>query len=670
MRLPRRLKTLLSPPRSSKAGSWNDVLALLPPGAESLAVLAGAGISLDSPSNLLAGWHFMDAVLSRILPADVPPKVAQSLISVPKNQRYRPGEYIRFETLMMQLAQSGIDEDLHVLDCLDLCEHPNSNHYVLAELIRRGSVVLTTNFDRLIEIAYERSRKPGEPVLRVVYDDAQFPADGPQPVDGPTLWKLHGTLSVDGQSTRASLQATIVQIMWPSMTRNKTTFLAAVIAARDTVLVGYSGSDDLDVVPVLADTPSARAMLWVEHASGNGIVRLKTARDVVAGQETLTQYEVVGRDRVLFVRGTATAENPDKVALVSGNTSDFLRHLQQRYCPDLSISCDGAAEFEFGARHFEAVRGYFDRWAATCSPRMSTRYNCALALLGNRSFRDDVGTLTRRLRDRRRELIAGPKATAEERLDFLMDEFNSTDHPDPPTQASFARNQQLLDAIQQLVPALPPALRGEACRLSACALSCQGRQQEAAEAFRRAWTSDRALGNLPHELATLTTWQRGTNSLRDHLSEREHHAFNALAESCGQPIFPDDAFYRLRELAEETGYKLNVWTHLIQTFDLGYVEEDAERKRLVHREARAMLRAAIDLGDVVGEVKARLLLALSLQDAHDFDEATMHIVCLLELGKVIELGELQLRALALLGQMGTESLARNWRPAFARAMWA
>ena len=138
----------------------------------------------------------------------------------------------------------------------------------------------------------------------------------------------------------------------------------------------------------------------------------------------------------------------------------------------------------------------------------------------------------------------------------------------------------------------------------------------------------------------------------------------------GDPIFPDDAFYRLQELAEQTGYKLNIWQHLLQTFDVGYVEEDPDRRRMVRREARNMLRVAVDVGDVYGEAKARLLLALSLQEAEEFEEATEHVVCLLELGKVLDLGEAELRGRALLQMMGTEELARQYERAFAVAMWA
>jgi SIR2-like protein len=643
-----------------------QALSLLPDSGTSLAVLAGAGISLDSPSNLLAGRDFMDAVLSRIMPKEIDSDTAQSLISVSSDRHFRPGEYIRFETLMGELVQSRIDPDLHVLDCLDECEHPNFNHYVLAELVRRGSVVMTTNFDRLIEVAYQRTAKPGELPLRVVYNDAEFPSDGLSHSKEPVLWKLHGSLSVGGQSTRASLQATLVQIMWPTMSRNKRMFLQAVLASRDMLLVGYSGSDDLDLVPVLAEAPRARAMLWVNHSSRAAPAKCETAPEVVSKHRALTQYEVVGRDRVFFTRGlpaVTLADHPDKTALISMSTSAVMEELRARYAPDLVIPAP-SAEYEFGSTHTGAVRSFFDNWIAKCSPRLSARYLSAMNLFSNRGFRADVSRLRDRLHQRYRELITSPAATPEEQFDCLMDEFNTRDSD------SIAANRRLFDAIQGLIPQLPEILWGAAHRLSACAVWNQERREEAAEIFRLAWGIDKDLGQLGPELATLTTWQRSTNSLRDHLSTSEHHQFNEIARMVGDPIFPDDAFYRLQELAEQTGYKLNIWQHLLQTFDVGFVEEDPDRRRMVRREARNMLRVAVDVGDVYGEAKARLLLALSLQEAEEFEEATEHVVCLLELGKVLDLGEADLRGRALLQMMGTEELARRYERAFAVAMWA
>jgi hypothetical protein len=655
-------------PPVNRAGSLDPLVPFLPEEARSLALLAGAGISLDRPSNLLAGCHFMDAVLSRVMPAKVPLDVLQSLISPPKTRHFRPGEFIRFETLMMELVQSGVDPSLLVLDCLDTCEAPNANHEILAELIRRGAVVMTTNFDRLIEVAYQRSMKPGDAPLRVVYDDAEFD-EGLIHKGAPSLWKLHGSLSVAGQSTRASVQATVVQVMWPSMSRRKRRFFEAVIAARDMVLVGYSGSDDLDLVPILAETPSERTLLWIDHVPGDAI-EIKTALEFVSHHHALTEYEVVGRDRVIFVRRAhGTAKHCEKVAIVTGDTGKILSKLQQHYAPDLVLSAPGP-EYEFGIKNPEAVRRYFDRWFKSCSPRPSCRYAFAIDLLTNRRFRTDVRRLREGLQNRYSQLMASATATPEEQLSGLLEEFNSRNHVEEPVGGSRFANEKLFNTAQRLMPLLPEELLGTAQRLSACARWNEKRWQEGERLFRSAWETDRALGQLNQELATLTTWQRATHSLRDHLSEREHQRLNSLAEMLGEPIFPDDAFYRLRELAEETGYKLNVWGHLLQTFDVGYIEEHPSRRQLVRQEARNMLRVAIDMGDVIGEVKARLLLALSLQEAGEFDEATVHVVSLLELKKALDIGEFGLRAQVLLDIMGSKDLAERIRPKIAAAMWA
>ena len=638
------------------------LLASLPTGPADLAVLAGAGISLDSPSNLLSGWNFMDAVLSRVMPNEVDRETRRSLISVPRDRQFRPGEYIRFETLMMEL-ESSIDPGLHVLDCLDECAHPNVSHYVLAELLRRGAIVMTTNFDRLIEIAFERTMKPGEPALRVVHDNARFETTDSTDAQTPTLWKLHGSLTVDGKATRESVQATLVQVMSPSLSGNKRGFLRGVLASKDLLVVGYSGSDDLDIVPVLANTPSDRSMLWLQHVAG-GAAKFETAAQLVANHKAISEFDVVGRDRVFFVR-QAAHQADQTVALVSWATPKLIQVLRQRYCGTLEIPVD-REEFEFGERYPAVVKRYFDDWVAGLSLRPSDRYRIAIAMLGNRCFRADVKPLYESLRQEHRKIIDSAGAIPEERFDALMERFNRQGEEE---ELSSTANQALVEKLSELLPHLPKNSRGGAHRLSACALWNQERYAEAETRFRLAWEADKSSGRLNQEIATLTTWQSATSTMRDHLSEWEHHQLNELAKINGQRIFPDDAYYRLRALAEQTGYKLDVWAHLLSTFDMGYVEEDPHRRSLVRKEARDMLRASIDMGDVIGEAKTRLLLALSLHESEEFEEATLHVLSLLELGKVISLGEFDPRARALLTMMGTaQDAARAW-PTLAESIW-
>jgi len=82
---------------------------------------------------------------------------------------------------------------------------------VLAALLRRGAIVVTTNFDRLIEIAYARTAPPGELPLRIAFTDEHFPPAGPPADTPPTLWKIHGTLTAAGRPMRDSLQRLSIQ---------------------------------------------------------------------------------------------------------------------------------------------------------------------------------------------------------------------------------------------------------------------------------------------------------------------------------------------------------------------------------------------------------------------------------------------------------------------------
>jgi hypothetical protein len=94
-----------------------------------------------------------------------------------------------------------------------------------------------------------------------------------------------------------------------------------------------------------------------------------------------------------------THEADQTVALVSWATSELIQVLRQRYCATLEIPA-GEEEFEFGKRHPDVTKRYFDDWVADRSLRPSDRYRIVIAMLGNRSFRANVKPLYERLRRR------------------------------------------------------------------------------------------------------------------------------------------------------------------------------------------------------------------------------------------------------------------------------
>jgi NAD-dependent SIR2 family protein deacetylase len=135
--------------------------------AEPLAILCGAGVSLSRPSNLLDGRSFMTQVLRRVRPPGVLRASLFQTLNRPRDVRSRPGHFLRFELLMKALQDSELDQNLSVLDCLE-CDWPNKNHFLLGGLVRAGCVVMTTNFDTLIEQAYQDPNPGNWPQIRVV----------------------------------------------------------------------------------------------------------------------------------------------------------------------------------------------------------------------------------------------------------------------------------------------------------------------------------------------------------------------------------------------------------------------------------------------------------------------------------------------------------------------
>ncbi len=634
------------------------------------ALLVGAGISLDAPSNLLDGRRFLTEVLRRIAAPDIDPDWAVSILDLPETELRRPGEFLRFETLMGSLVQSELDSELHVLDCLDDCTHPNAHHFLLAALIRRGAVVMTTNFDRLIEIAYA-TLFDGQPALRVVCSDGDFDPRGPAATDAPTLWKLHGSLSVDGRSTRRSLQATITAAMAHSMSAGKRAFLARVLGDHDLLVAGYSGSDDLDLVPLLAATASSRRLLWVDHSAG-AEVSIADARELLRSRSTVHEWDLVGRGRVFFFNEEepkSWTRPPERKLLIRADTRRVMRCVRELFLPDLKIpSPRGAYDF---AQSPTRVAEYFDRWAQLASRRPSARLHVFTGIFANRSFRAEDRRHLDRIEAKLHKRISARKAAPDDRVDRLVELFNRemTEEQRP------ARLRKKLDRIRFEVEALRSSVgerrRGLALRLLGCiAWELEG-PAEGERAFREAIRLDRELGNALGELHTLTTWQHfcGRGGIRDHVTASENRRANELARVLGEPEFPDDAHARLRELAEQDGLQAILWEKLVDVMAVGYVEESVERVNALFDEARRMIRYCVDMGDVRGEARSRFLMGQILADDERGELATIHFVYVLELGRIVDLGEIGFRAGAYLNQLGTAEYAEQIRERIQSSLW-
>lgn len=199
-----------------------------------LAILCGAGISTPPPSSLPLAADLVQLTVQRLLePYD---RWLRSLTIRPEMlfaYLYRQDPLATFDAIRTDLSSRRF----------------NQLHDFGAQIIERRGAVITTNFDTLIEAALEERANPFHRSVRT----CDFASS--------VLFKIHG--SIDDP---ASLGLTIDQVgagLGPERTRS----LQELVRDRVVLVIGYSGNDQLDIMPVLRTSDYDR-IVWIVHDNG------------------------------------------------------------------------------------------------------------------------------------------------------------------------------------------------------------------------------------------------------------------------------------------------------------------------------------------------------------------------------------------------------------------
>lgn len=228
-------------------------------------ILAGAGVSLDPPANFPIAVKIINQLKQVIWPEH---------IEIPKNEirigdtNKLEGDFIRFEQLIDTL--SIYDRELTVLDAVGYYQTPNLNHFNLARAAIMGDYVITPNFDCLIEQAILKLNHTPESIC--TEDDFK---DYPINEEAVPVFKIHGSYfkytghgddhEVKKETMQASLTSISARNSLFSLSDEKFNILNKVIAESEKlIIVGYSGSDDFDIIPNLIDIHPSH-VVWVEH---------------------------------------------------------------------------------------------------------------------------------------------------------------------------------------------------------------------------------------------------------------------------------------------------------------------------------------------------------------------------------------------------------------------
>jgi tetratricopeptide (TPR) repeat protein len=246
----------------SEEGKIFDI-AMIFPKEELFTFLAGAGISMDPPSNVPSARMFVKKLFQYYAPEDE----IEILLNL---------ESLRYEFLV-EKVQNFFDKELSFLDYLDHISEPNAIHIFLANMIMRYNYVITTNFDYLIETAlknklaafplfhdYHKKKK-----IIIIKDDYQQDVSFQFP-----LIKIHGSKKniFTGRITSESLVTTITALGRErekgktfAIEPYKKKLVDELMRSRNLVIMGYSGSDDFDIGPLLEELKTMTKVIWIDH---------------------------------------------------------------------------------------------------------------------------------------------------------------------------------------------------------------------------------------------------------------------------------------------------------------------------------------------------------------------------------------------------------------------
>ncbi|MFX1236788.1 MAG: tetratricopeptide repeat protein [Promethearchaeota archaeon] len=298
--------------------------------------MVGAGISIDPPAGLLPATQFIQYLLELCAPAEE----IQNLLSI-KTLRYE---------MICEMLQRYIDYELEFMDYFEFGTEPNLIHYFLAKAIIEGHAVYTTNFDYLIEHALEKL-VPQDKISQIFpvitetdYEFNQDPFKTHKNGMFP-LYKLHGAKKniITNIKTRDSLITTMSAFGKDdyvlSLKPFKRLSLMGASKNKTLIIMGYSGSDDFDIAPVLRILFDIKNIIWIDHHQKDSI-------DIFEFDPKAAFVIPKGLSRTERLLAEISSNTEARVIMVKANTNKLIENnlwrllFEDEIVPELDLSKD------------------------------------------------------------------------------------------------------------------------------------------------------------------------------------------------------------------------------------------------------------------------------------------------------------------------------------------
>jgi tetratricopeptide (TPR) repeat protein len=244
-----------------------------------LAVLCGAGISINPPSNLPSAIAIRKEIIRKLvkdydnLNKTTRKKLeGRSVDEKNKKNKCHPQQSdFPFEAFI-QIVDKHASILSRLLKIFNTGQ-PNKNHILLANLIKNGYIreLMTTNFDSKIEEALKKSsgdrneRGKEGIAFKVFSKESDFlNLLKTKRLGGkiPVIMKVHGTVE-DKESIRATLESVSKKELREARTQILRYFFQE--SEHDILILGYSLSDEFDINPVLRSLESKNRIFIIKH---------------------------------------------------------------------------------------------------------------------------------------------------------------------------------------------------------------------------------------------------------------------------------------------------------------------------------------------------------------------------------------------------------------------
>lgn len=293
------------------------------------AVLAGSGMS--SAAGIPTGWQVIQDLIRKVALAEgVDPNDVANAPEAWWTSQGRPEP--RYDTLVSALAPTDAARQSLLrtyfekgTDSTDRSQ-PTNGHHELAALVARGlvRVIITTNFDRLIERALDQAGIQPQVISSVEALGGMTPLQ----FSSVTVIKLHGDYLSQGlRNTPQELSDYPAEL---------DTILARILDEYGLIVVGWSAEYDTALIKALEASPSRRYPTY--WTSFNGDLS-ENARRLIA-QRQASVIDTAGADE-FFSDVRQKVERLEQVAQRRGRPS-VLRHYY--FMPERSVPAQGWAD--------------------------------------------------------------------------------------------------------------------------------------------------------------------------------------------------------------------------------------------------------------------------------------------------------------------------------------